>query len=86
MGLEKRKRFDLGIMEASGTSQQIWNQFQSKLEQYDSKLDIGYEDSAYPAAGKYSQVYYWNQSSNQINPLIIGIAVATTIVAAITRN
>ena len=73
-----------GLWKPDSNSRQIWNQLQSKLEQYGSKLDIVYEDSAYPIAGKYSQVYYWNQSSNQITSLIIGIAVTTTIVAAIT--
>ena len=72
-------------METSGTSQQIWNQLQSKLEQYCSKLDIVYEDSAYPIAGKYSQVYYWSQSGEPfMTPLVIGLPIAVAIIAAVT--
>jgi hypothetical protein len=53
-----------GFWDANATSQQIWNQVQSKLDQYGSKLDIVYEDSAYPVAGgNYSKIIYWNQTS-----------------------
>ena len=52
-----------GLWKPDSVSQQIWTQLQSKLEQYGSKLDIVYDDPAYPVAGKYSQVYYWNQTS-----------------------
>jgi hypothetical protein len=51
-----------GIWSQNDTSQQVWTQMQSKLAQYGSKLDIVYEDSAYPVAWKYPQVYYWNQT------------------------
>ena len=52
-----------GVWSTNSTSEQIWTQLQSKLAQYGSKLDIVYDDPAYPAAGKYSQIYYWNQTS-----------------------
>jgi hypothetical protein len=52
-----------GIWKPDNTTQQIWNLLQDKLGQYGSKLDIVYEDPAYPVAGKYSQVIYWNQTS-----------------------
>ena len=52
-----------GLWNADNTSQQIWTQLQSKLAQYGSKLDIVYDDSAYPVVGKYSQIYYWNQTN-----------------------
>jgi hypothetical protein len=52
-----------GLWNANSTSQQIWTQLQSKLAQYGSRLDIVYDDPAYPAAGKYSHIYYWNQTS-----------------------
>jgi hypothetical protein len=51
-----------GLWNANSASQQIWNQMQSKLAQYGSRLDIVYGDSAYNVAGKYSQIYYWNQT------------------------
>lgn len=52
-----------GLWNADSTSQQIWAQLQNKLQQYGSKLDIVYDDPAYPIAGKYSQDHYWNQTS-----------------------
>jgi hypothetical protein len=51
-----------GIWNANSTSQQIWIQLQSKLAQYGLKLDIVFDDPAYPVLGKYSQIYYWNQT------------------------
>ncbi len=51
-----------GIWKPDSNTQQIWNILQNKLGQYGSKLDIVYESSAYPVAGKYSQVIYWNQT------------------------
>jgi hypothetical protein len=51
-----------GLWNANATSQQIWTLLQDKLGQYGSKLDIVYEDPAYPVAGKYSQVIYWNKT------------------------
>ena len=49
--------------DSTDTTEQVWTQLQSLLSQYGSKLDIVYDDPAYPVAGKYSQVYYWNQTS-----------------------
>ena len=51
-----------GIWKPDNTTQQIWNLLKNKLVQYGPKLDIVYEDSAYPVAGKYSQIIYWNQT------------------------
>jgi hypothetical protein len=51
-----------GLWDANDTSTQIWNQLQSKLDQYGTKLDIVYEDSAFSVAGKYNNVFYWNQT------------------------
>ena len=74
-----------GLWKPDGTSQQIWTQLQNKLAQYGSKLDIVYDDTAYPVTGKYSQIYYWNQSATPFTtPLIIGLLVATAIIAAVT--
>jgi hypothetical protein len=50
-----------GLWNANGTSQLIWNQVQSTLTQYGSKIDVVYEDPDYPISGRYSQIYYWNQ-------------------------
>jgi hypothetical protein len=50
-----------GIWSQNETSQQAWSVMQSKLAEYGEKLDIVYEDSAFPVAGRYPQVDYWNQ-------------------------
>jgi hypothetical protein len=74
-----------GLWKADDTSQQIWNQVQSRLAQYGSKLDIVYDDPAYNVTGKYSQIYYWNQSAAPFaTPLIIGLLVAAAIIGAVT--
>jgi hypothetical protein len=49
-----------GFWRPDGTSEQIWHQLQSKLEQYGTKLDIVYEDPAFPVEGKYGSVFYWD--------------------------
>jgi len=53
-----------GLWRADSTSYsaQIWTQLQRLLSQYGSKLDIVYDDPAYPVAGKYGQIIYWNQT------------------------
>lgn len=43
-------------------STQIWNISRSLLSEYGLRLDIIYEDLAFPLSGKYSTVYYWNQT------------------------
>ena len=50
-----------GIWPANETTQQIWNQLQNKLDKHGPKLDIIYEDPNYPVAGRYSNIYYWDQ-------------------------
>ena len=74
-----------GLWKPNDTSQQIWSQVQIRLAQYGSKLDIVYNDSTHPVTGKYSQIYYWNQSTTPFaTPLIIGLLVAAAIIAAVT--
>ncbi len=51
-----------GIWQPGTSSQQIWNSVQQSLAQYGSKLDIIYNDPAYPTAERYLHVYYWNQT------------------------
>ncbi len=51
-----------GIWQPDNSSQQVWNAVQSSLAKYGSKLDIVYDDPAYPTAGRYQHVYYWNQT------------------------
>ena len=40
----------------------IWENTQILLTRYGSKLDIIYEDPAFPIQGNYSKIYYWNQT------------------------
>jgi hypothetical protein len=51
-----------GLWQADNTSQQVWNALQASLSKYGSKLDIVYDDPAYPVSGRYQHVYYWNQT------------------------
>jgi len=52
-----------GLWQPDNSSQQIWNSLQTSLSKYGSKLDIVYEDPAYPTAGRYQQVLYWNETA-----------------------
>jgi ABC-type glycerol-3-phosphate transport system substrate-binding protein len=52
-----------GIWHSNSTTQQVWNALQMALNKYGSKLDIIYDDPAYPTAGRYQHVVYWNQTA-----------------------
>jgi len=43
-------------------SPQIWEISRKLLSQCGLHLDIVYEDPAFPVAGKYPRIYYWNQT------------------------
>ena len=43
-------------------SQQIWGISRQLLSHYGTRLDIIYEDPAFPVTGKYSRIYFWNQT------------------------
>ena len=52
-----------GLWAPDSTSAQIWNTTQKLLTQYGTGLDIVYDDSQFPVAGRgYQQVYFWNQT------------------------
>jgi len=51
-----------GLWKPDDRYPQIWSQLQSVLSKHGLELDIVYDDPAYPVAGKYSQIYYWNQT------------------------
>ena len=40
----------------------IWNATQTLLSRYGLRLDIIYDDPAFPTQGNYSKIYYWNQT------------------------
>ncbi len=60
-GMRKPDDTIWGLWKADNVSQQIWTQLQDKLEQYGQKLDIVYDDPAFPVEDKYANVYYWNK-------------------------
>lgn len=41
---------------------QIWDISRKLIAQYGSRLDIVYDDTAFPVQGKYANIYYWNQT------------------------
>jgi hypothetical protein len=51
-----------GLWPADNNSQQVWNAVQASLSKYGSKLDIVYNDPAYPTIGRYQHLYCWNQT------------------------
>jgi hypothetical protein len=42
--------------------QKIWDNSRQLIGQYGLKLDIVYDDPAFPVQGKYQHIYYWNQT------------------------
>lgn len=51
-----------GIWPADDKAPLIWNNIRKLLAQYGLKLDIVYDDPAYPLEGNYSKVYVWNET------------------------
>jgi hypothetical protein len=51
-----------GLWGPDEKSPQVWTQLQNSLKAHGLCLDIVYEDPQYPVAGKYRQIYYWNQT------------------------
>lgn len=49
-----------GIWDTNSTTQQIRNQMQTRLNQYGLKLDIVFDDPAYPIENRYNNIYYWD--------------------------
>jgi hypothetical protein len=43
-------------------SSKIWYNSRKLLAQYGTSLDIVYDDPAFPVAGRYPRIYYWNQT------------------------
>ena len=52
-----------GLWEPNAEAQQAWPLLQEIISKHGLRLDIVYDDSEYPVAGKYPQIYYWNQTS-----------------------
>ncbi len=62
-GLRNQNDNIWGLWPGNSTSQQVWNNLQAALGKYGSKLDITYDDPAYPVGDRYQHVYSWNQTA-----------------------
>jgi hypothetical protein len=47
-----------GLWQADSNSQLIWNALQEALATYGSRLDVVFQDSAYPVEGRYQNIIY----------------------------
>ncbi len=52
-----------GVWPADNHSQVVWDALQLSLTKYEAKLDIVYDDPAYPVPARYQHVVYWNQTA-----------------------
>jgi hypothetical protein len=59
-GLRKEDDKIWGLWTANETDSQIWRNLQNALSKYGEKLDIVYEDTAYPVSSRYFEVIYWD--------------------------
>ncbi len=48
--------------QAGERAQKIWKLSLQLLSKYDMRLDIVYDDPAFPLDGKYKKIFYWNES------------------------
>jgi hypothetical protein len=51
-----------GVWGPDDKSEQIWNISRELLAKYDFRLDIIYDNPAFPVDNWYAKVYYWNQT------------------------
>jgi len=61
--------FIWGIWPEDDKAPEIWNQLESRINQYEVKLDIVFEDSNYPVTGKYDRIYYCGSSQTMFSSL-----------------
>ena len=52
-----------GMWETDDKSSQILEISRRLLSEYGLRLDIVYDDPAFPLTGRYNRVYYWNESA-----------------------
>jgi hypothetical protein len=62
-GMRKPNSGVWGMWGPDDKSAQIWSITQKLLAEYELRLDIVYDDPAYPVTGKYNRVYYWNETT-----------------------
>jgi hypothetical protein len=51
-----------GLWQPDNNSQKVWNALQASLLKYSSKLDIVYDEPAYPLESRHQHIFYWNQT------------------------
>lgn len=51
-----------GLWSPDEKAPQIWNATRTLLSRYGSRIDIVYDDPAFPVNDKYSEIYYWNST------------------------
>jgi hypothetical protein len=51
-----------GFWDPDEETPQVWSITQELLSRYGFRLDIVYDDSAFPVLGNYQNIYYWNQT------------------------
>jgi hypothetical protein len=61
-GLRRQNDTIWGFWQPDDKAPAVWSSLQNALAVYGARLDIVYDDPAYPVSGKYSQVIYWNQT------------------------
>lgn len=80
-GLRNQQDIVWGFWAPTQEEQQVWLQLQNALATYGQKLDIVYNDSAHPAAGKYSTLIYPSSDllSGWLIIALIGVGVASVL-------
>jgi hypothetical protein len=61
-GMRRPNDIIWGYWQPDDKSPIIWNNFCKLILRYGIRLDIAYDDPAFPVTGKYSHIYYWNQT------------------------
>lgn len=61
-GMRWREDKIWGVIKADNQTTQLWDLTQTALENHGLKLDIVYEDAAFPLKAGYQHVYRWNQT------------------------
>ncbi|MCW4003812.1 MAG: hypothetical protein NWE95_07870 [Candidatus Bathyarchaeota archaeon] len=62
-GMRKPDDTVWGLWQPPEEYRHLWTKIEEALATYGERLDIIYDDSAYPIGDRYKQVYYWNQTN-----------------------
>ena len=61
-GMRRSNDIIWGYWGPDANSPQIWSTFTKLILQYGVGLDVVFDDPAFPVAGRYEHIYYWNQT------------------------